>query len=190
MSASDSNPPAANRPDSTSADPQNLASAVAKQQAVGLSPTRYRSSQTLIEEHFYSGPVPTPEDLARFGRVNPSFPDRLVAMAESEQRHRHKMDSEFSAIEQRDVEQGWAAVRRGQYCALAIAMVSLVGCFVLIANGQVWAGGIIGSLGVASIVAAFLRQPRLRADSGSPEPATPEGPGTPKPNTDRAVSNV
>lgn len=35
--------------------------------------------------HFYQGPIPTPEMLVHYNRVDPTFADRIMSMAEKEQ---------------------------------------------------------------------------------------------------------
>ena len=39
---------------------------------------------------FRQGPTPSPEELQKLQEIDPSFPDRIISMAEKEQNFRHK----------------------------------------------------------------------------------------------------
>lgn len=46
----------------------------------------------VVEEAHYSGPLPRPEDLAKYDQVVPGSAERIIAMAEREMAHRHEGD--------------------------------------------------------------------------------------------------
>ena len=52
-----------------------------------------RSAQ-LMAEYIHQGPLPAPMDFAAYGDVLPDAPERILAMAEKEQEHRHQKDNE------------------------------------------------------------------------------------------------
>lgn len=57
------------------------------------------SSQAQIEVttgRFYTGPIPEPQTLAEYERINPGLADRIIKMAEKEQGHRHKVENRRS----------------------------------------------------------------------------------------------
>lgn len=41
---------------------------------------------------FYSGKLPPPEMMAQYNQVDPTFADRILSMAETEQNHIHKVE--------------------------------------------------------------------------------------------------
>ena len=46
----------------------------------------------IVQEQRFQGPLPPPEILARYNAVVPNGAERIMAMAEREQRHSHQMD--------------------------------------------------------------------------------------------------
>lgn len=56
------------------------------------------ASITHVEQ--WSGPLPSPDSLARYNNVLPDAAERIMSMAEKEMEHRHK--KEMLAIEQED----------------------------------------------------------------------------------------
>lgn len=94
----------------------------------------------------WSGPLPHPRDLEAFKGVDPEFPQRILAMAETEQRHRH-------AIAQANVTERL----RGQAFAFFVALCFVVAGTFLVSNGHPVAGTIFGGTTLVWIVSAFLR---------------------------------
>lgn len=74
----------------------------------------------------YSGPIPDPESLQKYREIDPSFPDRIMAMTEK------ALDAniEDSHIAARAESKGILAVSRGfAYAPYAFAFVILAGIF-------------------------------------------------------------
>jgi uncharacterized membrane protein len=44
---------------------------------------------SIVHEESFSGPLPHPKDLAAYDQIHPGAADRIIAMAEKEQAHRH-----------------------------------------------------------------------------------------------------
>ena len=44
-----------------------------------------------MQQH-YSGPLPPAQEFKAYGEVLPNAPERILAMAEGEQKHRHKKE--------------------------------------------------------------------------------------------------
>lgn len=51
-----------------------------------------RATVLSMQQH-YSGPLPPAQEFKSYGEVLPSAPDRILTMAEAEQRHRHKRET-------------------------------------------------------------------------------------------------
>jgi uncharacterized membrane protein len=66
-----------------------------------------------------AGPLPPAEELAKYNLIIPNGADRIMAMAEKEQIHRHEMESI-------DIKSAPSQIKRGQLSALSIVMGSLV----------------------------------------------------------------
>lgn len=48
------------------------------------------------QSRHYSGPLPLPEDLARYDQVVPGAAERIIKMAENEMQHRHDNDNKIT----------------------------------------------------------------------------------------------
>lgn len=49
----------------------------------------------VVHQEAYQGPLPHPDLLKKFDEVSPGAAEKIIKMAESEQSHRHEMDSQF-----------------------------------------------------------------------------------------------
>lgn len=50
-----------------------------------------KESQFYLQQSEYNGPVPLPDDLAKYENIQPGFADRLISMAEKEQEWRQSL---------------------------------------------------------------------------------------------------
>ena len=71
-----------------------------------------------ISESHYSGPLPQTTDLEAYGRIDSTFPDRIVSMAESFAAHAQRLEAE--AMRHERSEQRWA---RGVAAGVVIAVL-------------------------------------------------------------------
>jgi uncharacterized membrane protein len=93
----------------------------------------------------YSGPLPPPRMLEEYNSVLPGLAERIVNLAENDQRHVHKMD------------RGYLVLRfTGQVAALLIALAGLVIGGLLIADGHNIEGLTALIIGLAPVIGAFL----------------------------------
>jgi len=135
------------------------------QNAQQLAPNRPPDHQTEFTVTAISGPLPAPDILTGYGHVNPTFPERIVTMAENQQAHRHQcertaLDSEIKAR------------TRGQaglvlICALAIIVTPIIAIW-----GNEYVAGLIGAGGLASVLVTAIT--RAAGFPGHP-PKTGEG---------------
>lgn len=103
---------------------------------------------TLTAQRF-SGPLPHPAILAQYNDGVPGGAERVVAMAERNQQHRHAMESMV-------VRGGLSAQRTGQWFGLIVALVGMVGSIWLISQGHTWGGTAIGTVDVVGLVSLFI----------------------------------
>jgi uncharacterized membrane protein len=109
---------------------------------------------------FHSGPLPTPEDLAHYGRIVERGAERIFDMTEREQAHRHLM-------ERRMVRSEFGIRFIGQFGAIA-TVVSLAGLTAYCASiGEPVVAAVIVAIGGAA--AAFLKYSAQRVDQPSPQ---------------------
>jgi uncharacterized membrane protein len=104
--------------------------------------------------------------LSGYRDIDPGLPNRIVAMAEGEQKHRHEMESE---VVKRTFDEG----ARGQHYALVIGIIAIISGAVTAVVGSQLAGGFIGGAGVIGLVAVFIYGRQHGSGSG-PEDTQPK----------------
>ena len=102
-----------------------------------------------VSEQRFAGPVPPPAILAAYNEIVPNGAERLLAMAERNQEHRH-------GIENRVVDGNIRAQSRGQWFGLIVALVGMAGGIYLIATGNSWPGVAIVSVDLVGLVGLFV----------------------------------
>lgn len=87
--------------------------------------------------------------LRAFDEVVPGAASRIIAMAEAEQQHTHRMDADvLSKIHSEQ--------RFGQCAAVFLAVLFLGGALYCANIGQPWVAGILGGTTVMALVSAFV----------------------------------
>lgn len=79
----------------------------------------------LIQSQF-AGPVPPPEVLNEYGRINSSFPERIIKMAEKEQDHRHRYEEERLQAFKKESENDHKLSTRSMALAFSFAITCLL----------------------------------------------------------------
>ncbi|MEU3422390.1 DUF2335 domain-containing protein [Streptomyces murinus] len=97
----------------------------------------------------YKGPIPDPETLRGYEAVQAGFAERIMAMAEREQEHRHGMDT-------LDANQAFRLASRGQTFALiALAIMASLAITLALMEEPAWAA-VVGGIDVAAVVGVFI----------------------------------
>nr|MBV6630593.1 DUF2335 domain-containing protein [Oceanococcus sp. HetDA_MAG_MS8] len=109
----------------------------------------------------FSGPIPHPDTLRSYDEVDPGFSNRIVEMAESEQKHRH-------ALQSTALNGTVAEIARGQHYAFLLCLICLLGSIGLIVAGHSVAGTIFAGGTVTGVASMFISGRRRR----KPEPNT------------------
>jgi uncharacterized membrane protein len=104
----------------------------------------------------FSGPLPPPKFLADYGKINETFPERIVKMAEREMRHRHSQQKKQIEIMAYSTKTERLEILFGQIFGFLIGIVALLVCAYTSLKGQPIVGGGIGLLGIGSIISAFI----------------------------------
>lgn len=92
--------------------------------------------QSVFQAHF--GPIPAAHELSNLADVDPSFPERVVKMAEKQAKHRQ------------------ATTERGQWFGFIIALVAFGVCIYAISVGFSGVAGTIGSITVVGLASVFV----------------------------------
>lgn len=104
----------------------------------------------------YGGPLPPAEEIARYEKVLPDAANRLFAMVEREQSHRHKMDEKLAEAQIEDMKKMRLERARGQRYGLGIGVVAIISGSLIASFGAEWPGGVIGFGGVATLASVFV----------------------------------
>jgi len=106
--------------------------------------------------HNFSGPIPPPDLLGKYEQLQPGLAERIVRMAEDEQKHRHDMEAQHAQAS-RQADRWYAReVLLGQVFALLIVVLAIGSGSLLAMYGQPLAGGIIGGGGVIGLASVFI----------------------------------
>jgi uncharacterized membrane protein len=73
-----------------------------------------------VSQHSFSGPIPPPSMLAQYDSVHGGLADRIVAMAEAQQKHRQ-------SLEKKSVDAAIKTETRGQNYALIVSLLIIAG---------------------------------------------------------------
>src|SRR6266699_858062 len=105
-----------------------------------------RSTTTVSREEVHIGPIPSPETFAGYERVLPGSAERILTMAENEQKNRHYVARGTITTE-----------RLGLAAAFTIAMTVIGGGVYLAIIGRDLTGVGTIFLGLAGLVSVFFR---------------------------------
>lgn len=105
----------------------------------------------------FSGPIPPPELLSKYGEIIPNGADRILQMAEKQSTHRR-------CIEKWSVIGGTILAYFGVLCAGVIAVTTLYLGSQLIHEGHYVSGSIFAGSGLVGLVMAFIYGTRSRRD--------------------------
>jgi uncharacterized membrane protein len=124
----------------------------------------------------FHGPVPPPAILAEYNQIIPDGANRILAMAERQQAHRHELEGTV-------VRSNVTNERRGQLFAFIIAMTAILGGLGLILSGRDTEGlvAILGTLTALASVFVYGRykqaqereQKRREAREAAEQPRLP-----------------
>lgn len=114
----------------------------------------------------YSGPLPHPKILAEYEQALPGTADRIVAMAEKEQEHRHNTQNEMIKVESRD-----------SACGMVFAFVLSIACIIaaiviicMVPNAAgAFCSAFMGASGMISVIITFIKSTRHNSDKNEDE---------------------
>jgi len=115
----------------------------------------------------YSGPLPHPAILEKFDAVIPNGAERIMAMVESEQLHRHELEKKIVEQDENEAKSVRIAERRGQFLAAAVCL-----CLIFVAREIALAGHpgyatLLAGGTLAGIITAFVSGRRKASNQTS-----------------------
>lgn len=116
----------------------------------------------------HSGPLPAPDDLARYEAISPGAADRIISMAEANMNHRHTMDRTIVASE-------YGLRTRGQWLALVALIVMLAVIAFTFWIGHPIEATVLGGGTLVTVTGMFLaRDKEPKAEDEAPPPKKPQ----------------
>ncbi|MFC4870418.1 DUF2335 domain-containing protein [Negadavirga shengliensis] len=106
--------------------------------------------------NYHSGPLPTPETLNEYNLIITNGADRIMQMAELEQKHRHAIENRLT---RRQLNQSF----NGQIFGLIIALTALYVGFQLVMHDYETAGAVLLGSTIVSLVALFVIGRKLKS---------------------------
>lgn len=107
-----------------------------------------------ISRSVWSGPLPNPQTLAGYGSIDPSFPDRIIALTENEAGRRYELEREHLRLVGADAAQSRVERGRGQWMGfLSCLVLVVIGSIAAFTDRETVASVIFGStiLGVVTV---------------------------------------
>lgn len=114
-----------------------------------------RLIQQIIARH-HMGPLPDPEDMARYGNIIPNGAERIMQLAEKEQSARLQMEAAEQEGRFSYLKQEQAIKKRGQWFACFSIIVFAAISVYLIYSGSPTAGALLMGASLATVVLAFI----------------------------------
>lgn len=126
---------------------------------MGSNKQRHNNQVIVSQQTQFSGPIPHPDVLREYDKIIPGAAERIVAMAEREQEHRH-------AIETKANNASWSIAKWGQIIAFILVLLLLcAGVFFALQGFEVLSITIF-SVTIISIASIFA----LRVVPSRPQP--------------------
>ncbi|NER97522.1 MAG: DUF2335 domain-containing protein [Symploca sp. SIO1B1] len=111
--------------------------------------------------------LPSAETLAQYHNLGAEAADRIIAIAEKEQEHRHKMQEKLVDARLLAPRQARNERRLWQIFAFSLAVVSVICGSIAAMLGEPIAGEIISSVGVFGLVVVFIAKGRGQGAEGN-----------------------
>lgn len=120
-----------------------------------------------VGREVYFGGTPHVDHVERWAKIHPDAPERFLAQAEAESKHRREMERAKADLERQLIPGNLDQMRRAQWMAFVPGFSGVSGAVILGAVGQPWPASIMGGATLFMIIVAFLKSGVVGND---PEP--------------------
>ena len=114
------------------------------------------NQEMLIEASAWAGPLPEPDTLREYDQVLPGAAERILKMAEDQQKHHHDQDRRQLEMYSTALQADSRRSNLGLVAGLSVTLLGLGGGIYLVYAGHDWADGIIAGLNLASVAGVFV----------------------------------
>lgn len=104
---------------------------------------------TYEHRKMHIGPIPSPEVLAEYNEIDPTFANRILVMAEQQSSHRQEMEKKI-------VKSGTRDSFMGIVFGFLIGILSLIVSLILGLNGRTIESSLLGVGGLGGLVSVFI----------------------------------
>lgn len=120
---------------------------------------------TVAQLKSHEGPLPDPESLSQYESISPGFANRIMTMAEDEQKHRH--DAENSVIVNQHIQhkRDTDTFRWGQFYALLSVGGVIALCWFMVSKNCSTAAATLGVAAIVGVIVAFHNKNPNKANS-------------------------
>lgn len=105
--------------------------------------------QVVVGQAHFSGPLPPPVVLEQYNQVVPGAAERILAMAESQSKHRREIEA---LVIGSDIKNS----RMGLVCGLIIGLAGLIAAVIVAVVGYPILSGIMGFSTLGSLIGVFV----------------------------------
>ena len=131
---------------------------VVKTDNLSLKSQRAAGNGMDLQEHkLYMGPVPSPDIIKEFGEIDPSFPNRLITLAENEAKHRQAEVAANNKVIRQEIRSDAIVRFVSPFMAYSIVIIALYLTYYAFSRGLQWGGALIGLPSVAVVITVFTR---------------------------------
>lgn len=112
-----------------------------------------------LRQSSYTSPLPSPDDLDRYAGHLPDAAERLMAVGERKQMHRHEIEDRLAALDEAAPPRFYAGQRLAHVVSVALGLAYLAVMVLAILRGYPLAGVGGAAFGIAAVIWAVRRSP-------------------------------
>ena len=132
-----------------------------------IAPISGKKSVGVSMTQLHQGPIPSAEEMRQYSQVFPDLPQRIVKMAEDEQKHRFAMEESLKIYRDSELRSNTRLAYLGIFSSVLCVLI-IMSASVLCAYFQhPITAGIIGSGGVVMIVSVLVCGSRVKPNGSS-----------------------
>lgn len=132
-----------------------------------IAPISGKKSVGVSMTQLHQGPIPSAEEMRQYSQVFPDLPQRIVKMAEDEQKHRFAMEESLKNYRDSELRSNTILAYLGIFSSVLCVLI-IMSASVLCAYFQhPITAGIIGSGGVVMIVSVLVCGSRVKPNGSS-----------------------
>jgi len=121
-----------------------------------------------VQQQSHKGPMPSPEALASYARVQNDLPERMMTMAEKSQDTKARHNDDILALKRLELENEInihdsesRTQKHSINLAFSVVIICILGSFYLAINDKTVVASIIGGTTLVGVVGSFLRRPKV-----------------------------